>query len=68
MKSRIPMTSLSSMETPPTTPPYQERLQAAQEVWPHLKPPWHPNLPDQDKPVSEASSSANGEMTPEENY
>jgi len=68
MKSRIPMTSLSSMETPPTTPTYQERLQAAQEVWPHLKPPWHPNLPDQDKPVSEASSSANGEMTPEENY
>nr|MCS5611227.1 hypothetical protein [Candidatus Poribacteria bacterium] len=68
MKSRIPMTSLSSMETPPTTPTYQERLQAAQEVWPHLKPPWHPNLPDQDKPVLEASSSANGEMTPEENY
>ena len=68
MKNRISMSSLPSMETPPTTPTHQERLQAAQEVWPHLKPPWHPNLPDQDNPISEASISTNGEMTPEENY
>ena len=68
MKNRISMSSLPSMETPPATPTHQERLQAAQEVWPHLKPPWHPNLPDQDNPISEASISTNGEMTPEENY
>ena len=68
MKNRIDMTTLKSMETPPTTPTHQDRLQAAQEVWPHLKPPWHPNLPDQDEPISEALASANGKMTPEEDY
>lgn len=47
---------------------YQERLQAAQKVWPHLKPPWHPHLPDQERVVAEAPVSANGKMSPEEDY
>ena len=57
-----------NMETPPATPTYQERLQVAQEVWPHLKPPWHPHLPEQEHPVSEAPAPADGKMSPEEKY
>lgn len=57
-----------NMETPPETPTYQERLQAAQQVWPHLNPPWHPHLPGPERPIAEAFASANGGMSPEENY
>lgn len=58
----------SKMETPLATPTYRERMQAAHEVWPHLKPPWHPYLPDQKITVSEAPAPADGGMSPEENY
>ena len=58
MKDRTPM----SMETPPMKPTFQERLQAAQEVWPHLKPPWHPHLPNREEPISEASALADSSL------
>ena len=68
MEYRTAMSTLESMETPPATPTHQERLQAAQEVWPHLNPPWYPHLPEQERPVSEARSLADGKMSPEEDY
>jgi ectoine hydroxylase-related dioxygenase (phytanoyl-CoA dioxygenase family) len=59
---------LANMEKPPTEPTFRDRLQAAQAVWPHLKPPWHPHLPGPEVAVSEALPPADGEMSAEEDY
>ena len=68
MSSESKRPNIPSMKTVPETPTHQQRLQAAQEVWPHLKPPWHPHLPGQEAAVSEAEATIDGKMSPEENY
>ncbi len=58
----------SRLETPSPSPTFGERLKAAQDVWPHLKPPWHPHLPDKEHGIAEALSPGPGIMSPEEDY
>lgn len=58
----------SSIAKTPATPTYGERLRSANEIWPHLKPPWHPHLPGAEEAVWEATAPDAESMSPEENY
>lgn len=49
-------------------PPFKERLKAANEVWPHMKPPWHPHMPGPEVAVAEAPALDGTRMSPEEDY
>ncbi len=57
-----------NMETSATTLSYQERFKAASQVWPYQKPPWHPYMPGQERPIAEVSTLTDGGMNPEEIY
>ncbi|MBM3263142.1 MAG: phytanoyl-CoA dioxygenase family protein [candidate division Zixibacteria bacterium] len=66
-KQALP-TDRFNLEFPPATPTYMDRMKAAEEVWPYLKPPWHPHLPGRECPVAEAFAPPEGGISPEEDY
>lgn len=61
-------TKLAEMRSMSSSPSFGERLKAANQIWPHLKPRWHPHLPDRERPIAEAPPREDRRMTAEEDY